>query len=83
MEVSPQEEMDNPQGIEMFVVEKNGPSQDFVSCRDLFGVKLSPLVLRRISRLCGARYNGRHQEILWASGLGSPELSAQIRRPDS
>ena len=75
--------MANPQGMKMFAVEKHKLPEDFVSCHDLFGVKLSPLVLRRISRLCRVRYSGRHQEILCASGLRSPEPSAEVRRPNS
>ena len=36
-----------------------------------------------IGRLSGVRYNGRHRESLCASGLRSPELSAQVRRRKS
>ena len=44
MEVSPQEEMANPQGIEVLAVERSGLPEDFVSFPDLCGVQSSPLV---------------------------------------
>ena len=44
MEVSPQEEMANPEGMKAFVVERPGLSEDFVSFSALCGVQLSPLV---------------------------------------
>ena len=44
MEVSPQEEMSNPQGMKVFVVERPERPEDFVSFPDLCGVQSSPLV---------------------------------------
>ena len=44
MEVSPQEEMANPQGMKVFAVERPGLSEDFVYFPDLCGVQPSPLV---------------------------------------
>ena len=44
MEVSPQEEMANPQGMKVFAVERPGLSEDFVYFSDLCGVQSSPLV---------------------------------------
>ena len=44
MEVSPQEEMPNPQGMEVFAVERPGLPEDFVSFPALCGVQSSPLV---------------------------------------
>ena len=44
MEVSPQEEMANPQGIKVFTVERPGLPKDFVSFPDLCGAQSSPLV---------------------------------------
>ena len=44
MEVSPQEEMANPQGMKGFAVEKLGLPEDFVSFPALCGVQSSPLV---------------------------------------
>ena len=44
MEVSPQEEMADPQGTNMFAVDKLGILEDFVSFRALCGVQSSPLV---------------------------------------
>ena len=38
--------------------------------------------LLRIVRLSGARYKGRRRERLCVSGLRSPQLSAQLRRPN-
>ena len=43
-EVSPQEEMANPQGMEVFAVERSGLPEDFVSFPALCGVQSSPLV---------------------------------------
>ena len=44
MEVSPQEEMANPQGTKVFAVERPGLPEDFVSFLALCGVQSSPLV---------------------------------------
>ena len=44
MEASPQEEMANPQGMKVFVVEGPGLPEDFVSFPALCGVQSSPLV---------------------------------------
>ena len=43
LEVSPQNEMGNPQGIQVFAFERHGLSEDFVSFRALCGVQSSPL----------------------------------------
>ena len=43
-EVSPQEEVANPQSMKMFAVERHGLPEDFVSFRALCGVQSSPLV---------------------------------------
>ena len=45
MEVSPQEEMANPQGMKVFAVERPRLPEDFVSVPALYGVQSSPLVL--------------------------------------
>ena len=78
MEVSPQGEMANPQGINVFAVERPGLPEDFVYVPALCRVQSSPLsYLCRIGRLSGVRYNsGKHRERLCASGLRSPKLSA-------
>ena len=44
MEVSPQGEMANPQGMKVFTVERPGLPEDFVSFPALCGVQSSPLV---------------------------------------
>ena len=44
MEVSPQEEMANPQGMKVFPVERPGLPGDFVYFPALCGVQSSPLV---------------------------------------
>ena len=44
MEVSPQEEMANPQGMKVFAVERPGLPEDFASFPALCGVQSSPLV---------------------------------------
>ena len=44
MEVSPQEEMVNPQEIKVFAVERSGLPEDFVSFSALCRVQSSPLV---------------------------------------
>ena len=44
MEVGPQEEMANPQGMKMFAVERPRLPEDFVYSRALCGVQSSPLV---------------------------------------
>ena len=44
MEVSPQEEMANPQGMKVFAVERPGLPEDFVYFPALCEVQSSPLV---------------------------------------
>ena len=44
MDVSPQDEMANPQGMKMFTVERHELPEDFVYFRTLCGVQSSPLV---------------------------------------
>ena len=44
MEVSPQEEMANLQGLKVFAIERPGLPEDFVSFPALCGVQSSPLV---------------------------------------
>ena len=44
MEVSPQEEMTNPQGMKVFAVERPRRPEDLVSFPALCGVQSSPLV---------------------------------------
>ena len=44
MEVSPQEEIANPQALKVFAVERPGLLEDFVPFPALCGVQSSPLV---------------------------------------
>ena len=44
MEISPQDEMANPQVMKMFAVERHVFPEYFVSFRALYGVQSSPLV---------------------------------------
>ena len=44
MEVSPQEEIANPQGMNVFAVERPGLPEDFMCFPALSGVQSSPLV---------------------------------------
>ena len=46
MEVSPREEMAEPQGMKVFAVERPGLPEDFVSFPDLCKVQSSPLALQ-------------------------------------
>ena len=52
MDVSPQEEMANPQGIKVFAVERPGLPEDFVSFPALCGVQSLPLVFCSESAVC-------------------------------
>ena len=52
MEVSPQEEMANPQGMKVFAVERPGLPEDFVSFPAMCGVQSSPLVFAPESAVC-------------------------------
>ena len=86
MEVSPQGEMANPQGMKVFAVERPGLPEELDYFPALCGVQSSPLVFvpnRPIVWAGSATYSGRHRERLCASGLLSPELSAQVRLPNS
>ena len=54
MEVSPHEEMANPQGMEVFAVERPGLPEGFVSFPALCGVQSSPLVFApNLPIVCG------------------------------
>ena len=65
MEVSPQEEMSNPQGMKVFAVERPGLPEKIVSFPVLCGGRHSYLL--RICRSVGVRYNsGRHRGRLCA-----------------
>ena len=83
MEVSPQEEITNPQGMKVFTVERHGLLEKFVTFCTLCGVQSSPLVLFRIVGSSVVRYSGRHRGRLCVSSSRSPELSAQSRRQKS
>ena len=52
MEIIPQEEMANPQGMKVFAVERPGLPEDFVSFPALCGVQSSPLVICSESAVC-------------------------------
>ena len=54
MELSPQEEMANPQDVRLFAVERHGLHEDSVSFRTLCGVQSSLLVFApNRSVVCG------------------------------
>ena len=80
-EISPQEEMANPQGMKLFAVRDMGFLK--ISCIILLCVECNH---RRFSYFCridqssGVRYSGRHKENLCASDLRSSELYAQVIR---
>ena len=57
MEVSPQEEMANPQGMKVFAVERPGLPEDLVSFPALCGHSY----LIRICRLFAVRHSGGHR----------------------
>ena len=61
MEVSPQEEMADPQGIKVFAVERPGLREDFVSFLLCVECNRRHSYLLRICRLFGVRYSGRHR----------------------
>ena len=62
MEVSPQEEMANPQGMKVFAVERPGLPEDFESFPALCGVQSSPLVFTpNLPIVWGPLYSGRHR----------------------
>ena len=52
MEVIPQEEMANPQGMKVFAVERPRLPEEFVSSPALCGVQSSPLVICSESAVC-------------------------------
>ena len=81
MEVSPQEEMANSHGMKVFAVERRGVPECFVYFPALCGMQSSPLVFS--PNLPIVRYSRRNRGSLCASGLRSPELSAQVVRADS
>ena len=83
MQVSPPEKMANMQEMKVFAVERHELPENSGYFPAVCGLQSSLLVLYRIGRLSGVRYNGRHRESLCASGLRSPELSAQVRREES
>ena len=84
MEVSPQDEMANPQGVKVLSVERQRLPEDFVFFRHLCGVQSPPLVFapNRALFVCGP-VQARHRERLRVSCLRSPELSAEVRQENS
>ena len=60
MEASPQEDMSNPQDMKVFTVERHGFLK--ISCLLVLCVECNRRhsYLRRIVRLSGVRYSGRH-----------------------
>ena len=65
MEVSPQDEMANPQAVKLFVVERHGLPEDFVSFRALCGVQSSSLVFaQNRASVCGPLQGQRPGETL-------------------
>ena len=62
MEVSPQEEMANPQGMKVFAVERLGLPEDFVYFPTLCGVQSSPLIFApNLPLVWGPLQSGRHR----------------------
>ena len=54
IEVSPQDDMANPQGLKTFAVERHGFPEDFVSFRALYDMQSSPLVFsQNRAFMCG------------------------------
>ena len=70
------EEMTNPQEIKMFVVERHGLPEDFVSFPALCGVQSLPLVCVPNRPIVWGPLQWQAQGESLASGLRSPELSA-------
>ena len=83
MEVSPQIEMANPQDMKVFAVKRHWLPEDFMYFRALWGVQSSPIVVVP------------NRPIVWGlllrtvaatgrdSCVSGPELSPQVRRPNS
>ena len=61
MEVSPQEEMANPQEMKVFAVERPGIPEDFVSFLALCGMRSSPLVFAPNLPFVRGPLRGRHR----------------------
>ena len=62
MEVSPQEEMANQQGIKVFAVERPGLPEDFVSFPAVCEVQSSPLVFApSLPMVWGPLHSGKHR----------------------
>ena len=61
MEVSPQEEMADSQGMKVFAVERPGFPEDFVFFLLCVECNRRHSYFLRICRLFGVRYSGRHR----------------------
>ena len=61
MEVSPRKEVDNLQDIKMLTVERHGLPEHFVSFVLCVERNRRHSYLRRVVRLSGVRYSGRHR----------------------
>ena len=61
MEVRPQKEVDNPQDIKMFAVERHGLPEHFVLFVLCVESNRHHSYLCRVVRLSGVRYSGRHR----------------------
>ena len=80
MEVSSQEDMANPQYMKVFAVERHVLPEDFV----LFVLCVECAIVA--TRICAESCDYLGSAIvagIYVSGLRFPELSAQVRRPNS
>ena len=80
MEISPQNEMANPQCMKVLPLRDMGFLK--ISCLSVLCVVCNcrRLHLSRVVCLCVVRSRVRHREILCVSCLRSPELTAEVRR---
>ena len=86
-EVCPRDEIADPPGTAMLPIDKHGFAGGLVSFRTLCGVQSAIVSGEICSESCdclgSATHSGRHRKRLCVSALRSPELSAQVRRPNS
>ena len=84
-EVCPRDEIADPPDTAVLPIDRHGFAEGFVSFRTLCSVQSS--LVRFAPNVAIAwgppPQSGRHRKRLCVSALRSPELSAQVRRPNS
>ena len=80
-EVCPRDEIANPPGTNVLLIDRHGFAEGFESFRTLCGVQssLARFAPNRAIVWGPPRWSGSHYKRLYVSGLRPPELSTQVK----